>query len=178
MSEIRISARYALSLFDLAIEQKSLEQVQANMKLFIEVCHENHSLIAILKSPIIDGDKKISVLEGIFSKHFNALSLVFIRTIIKKRREKYLHAIAMEFLELFKTHNNIVSASVTTASAISEEMKQQLKLNLQNQTGKTIELECKVDPKLIGGIKIQLGDKLYDDSIAKQLNNLKLHLLN
>ncbi len=177
MSEIRISVRYALSLFDLAIEQKNLELVHADMKLFVKTCNENHSLISILKSPIIDGDKKTGVLEGIFLPYFNKLSLVFIRTIIKKRREKYLVAIATEFLELFKAHNNIVTASVTTATAINEEVKQQIKSNLQSQTGKTIELECKVDAKLIGGIKIQVGDKLFDDSIARQLNNLKLHLL-
>ncbi len=177
MSEIRISGRYALSLFDLAIEQKNLELVQADMKLFVDTCNENHALLSILKSPIIDGDKKTGVLEGVFAKHFNSLSIAFMRIIVKKRREKFLLAIATEFLELFKAHHNIVTALVTTATAINDEVKKEIKSNLQQQTGITIELECKVDAKLIGGIKIQVGDKLFDDSIARQLNNLKLHLL-
>ena len=178
MSEIRISTRYALSLFDLAIEQKNLDQVHSDMKLFVDTCHTNHELLTILKSPIIDGDKKTAVLEAVYGKHFNKLSIVFMKTIVRKRREKFLFAIATEFLELFKAHNNIATAYVTTANAISNEVKTQIMTNLQTQTGKTIELICKIDPKLIGGIKIQLGDKLFDDSIARQLNNLKLHLLN
>lgn len=178
MSEIRISARYALSLFDLAIEQNNLELVSADMKLFSGVCGENHALAGILKSPIIDGDKKMAVLNGIFEKHFHKLSLVFIKTIIKKRREEYLIAIANEFNELYKVHKNIVTAHVTTATALNDEAKKQLINNLQKQTGKTVELDFKIDAGLIGGIKIQVGDKLFDDSIARQLNNLKLHLLN
>ncbi len=178
MSEIRISVRYALSLFDLAIEQKNLEQVQADMKMFVKTCGENHSLMTILKSPIIDGDKKTGVLEGVFAKHFNKLSVDFMKIIVRKRRESYLLDIANEFLELYKDHNNIVTASVTTASIINEAAKAQIKTNLEKQTGKTIDLVCKVDANLIGGIKIQVGDKLFDDSIARQLNNLKLHLLN
>jgi F-type H+-transporting ATPase subunit delta len=178
MSEIRISSRYALSLFDLSIEQKNLEQVKNDMKMFADTCHANHELVNILKSPIIDGDKKAAVLDGIFSKHFNALSLVFMRTIIRKRREKYLPAVAAEFLEMYKANMNIVTAYVTTANAINDAVKKQIQDNLQKQTGKTVELHANVDAKLIGGIKIQVGDKLFDDSIAKQLNNLKLHLLN
>ena len=100
------------------------------------------------------------------------------RTIVKKRREKYLHDIAVEFQELFKAHNNIVTAVVTTATMITDEVKKQIKSNLETQTGKSIELICNVDSNLIGGIKIKVGDKLFDDSIARQLNNLKLHLLN
>ena len=178
MSEIRISVRYALSLFDLSIEQKNLEQVHADMKMFTVTCNENHSLMAVLKSPIIDGDKKTAVLEGIFSKHFNKLSLDFMRIIVRKRRESYLLAIALEFLELYKGLHNIVTASVTTAAPINDAAKEQIKKNLEKQTGNTIDLVCKVDANIIGGIKIQVGDKLFDDSIARQLSNLKLHLLN
>ena len=178
MSELRISSRYAKSLFDLATEQKVLEAVHADMKLFSDANEANPSLVNVLKSPIIDGDKKLAVLDGIFGKHFNKLSNIFLRTLIKKRREKYLPGISTEFLRLFKELNNIVTAKVTTATLMSDEARKQIKQNLEKQTGKTIELESKVDPSIIGGIKIQVGDKLFDDSIAKQLNNLKLHLLN
>ena len=178
MSEVRISARYALSLFDLALEQGNLELVCADMKLFASVCHENHTMANILKSPVIDGDKKMAVIDGIFSKHFNKLSLVFMKTVIKKRREKYLIAIANDFIELYKENKNIVTAHISTAAPLNDEAKKQIVNNLQQQTGKSVELDFITDPALIGGIKIKVGDKLFDDSIARQLNNLKLHLLN
>ncbi len=178
MSELRISSRYAKSLFDLAIEQNVLEAVHDDMKLFAVTSEANPSLGNVLKSPIIDGDKKMAVLNGIFSKHFNALTGIFLNTLIKKRRENYLLGIAQEFMSFYKEKKNIVIAKVTTATMISDEARKQIKANLEKQTGKTIELETKVDPSIIGGIKIQVGDKLFDDSVARQLNNLKLHLLN
>jgi F-type H+-transporting ATPase subunit delta len=178
MSEIRISSRYAKSLFDLAIEQNVLEAVHNDMLLFSNISAGNPSLAGLLKSPIIDGDKKLAVLNDIFSRSFNKLSLIFLSTLVKKRREKYLPGIAAEFLSFYKELNNIITARVTTATLISDDARKQIKENLQKQTGKTIELETSVDPAIIGGIKIQVGDKLFDDSIARQLNNLKLHLLN
>jgi F-type H+-transporting ATPase subunit delta len=176
MSILRISSRYAKSLFDLSVEQNILENVQKDMKSFAETCAHSEELMNCLKSPVINGDKKQAVLNSLFAKSFTKLSMIFIETVIRKKREQYLLHIANEFLVLYRDYKNIQQARITSASPLSAKVQEQLKANLEKQTGKIMEIEYIVDPKLIGGIRIQVGDKLFDDSIATQLNNLKLHL--
>jgi F-type H+-transporting ATPase subunit delta len=176
MSILRISSRYAKSLFDLALEQNILDKVHHDMKLMADICKNSPELLNCLKSPVINGDKKQAVLDSLFAKSFTKLTMLFIQTVIRKRREQYLVNIAEEFLVLYREHKNIQQAHITSASPLSSKVKNELKENLEKQTGKTIEIETQVDPKLIGGIRIQVGDKLFDDSIATQLNNLRLHM--
>lgn len=176
MSESRISSRYAKSLFELAQEQKNLDRVHTDMQLFAATCRENSNLVSVLKSPVIHTDKKRVVLEGIFGKHFNALSIVFLQNLVRKKREGYLPMIAHDFIMLFKGFHNIEIAKITSATALSAPALQELKQKLEKQTGKTIELDCHVDASLIGGVKIQIGDLLFDDSISGHLNQLKLHM--
>jgi len=176
MSEIRIASRYAKSLIELANEQQAVEAIYADMDLFASTCKVNRDLVVMLKSPIIRGDKKRQVIEASFTG-FNKLTTLFVNTVIRKGREAFLPLIAKEVIRMYNEQHNIASALVTTATAVDAKVLADIQKTLESKTGKKIVLEMEVDPSLIGGLVVRMGDSLYDASIAKQLKNIKKELV-
>lgn len=178
MSEYRVAGRYAKSLIDLARERNILEAVFADMQTLKHTLENSHELDNLLKSPIINSDKKMSVLRLLFENKFNALTLSFFDIIVRKKREAYMAQIIRAFIEMYNDLNKITVATVKTAVEATEATKAQIKDFLQKQTGKTVELKTTVDKELIGGVVIQIEDKLFDASIAGKLQQAKKELLN
>ena len=173
MRQTRISTRYAKALFDLTIEQQILEQATSDMKLVISVCKENKDFKLLLKSPIINSKKKIAILKALFEKHIQKISLQFLLIITNKRREIYIESIAEEFINLYKEYKNITITYLKTAVKIDNNTRKTILDIMKQQTGGEIELIEEVKKELLGGFVLDFGDKKYDASIIKQIEDLK-----
>lgn len=174
MKGTRAAVRYAKALKDLALEQGVLENVRDDMKLINTVCKENRELVTLLNSPIVKTDKKQSILSEIFKGKISKLTELFILTLAAKRRESYLDAIALEFIKQFKEHKKILTAVITTASGLDEELRKKVLEVVKGSGHSEIELTEKINDKLIGGFTLQVGDKRIDASIAKQIRKLAM----
>ncbi len=173
MSEIQVASRYAKSLIDLAEEQNILEEVKKDIELFIETCRANYQLQAVLKNPIIGLDKKAGILEGLFAGKLNDVILSFFRIAVRKGRATILYATAKEFISQYNILRNIVSATVTSASPLSSENIAQIEEVVKQVTDGEVVLSSQVDPALIGGFILKVGDKQFDASISSRLNKLR-----
>ena len=173
MSEIQVASRYAKSLIDLAKEQNVLDKVKSEMELFIEVGKQNPQLLAVLKNPIISLDKKAAVLKELFADKVQPMVIAFFNIMVNKGRAGVLYATAKEFVNLYNLDKGIVRAKVTSAAALSEESKKQLVEALKSATKGEVILETKVDPELIGGFVLQVGDRQFDASLNSKLKKLK-----
>lgn len=173
MSEIQVASRYAKSLIDLAQEENVLELVKNDIELFIKTCRANPTLRAVLKNPIISPGKKVNILEAVFDDSLNSLILSFFRIVITKGRSVALFAIAKEFINEYNAFKNVVKATVTTAVSLSEENKEKIESIVSQVTHGPVVLIEKIDPKLIGGFILKVGDKQVDTSIFNQLQKLK-----
>lgn len=174
MSVTRIASRYAKSLLDLAQEQNKLERILGDVQAFHKAT-EQRDFFLLLKSPIVNPDKKGIILKEIFGSKFDELTMAFINIVLRKGREGYLPDIASEFIRQYQAFKHISKVKLTTATAISSESLDAIKKQLQesSKTEANIEIETAVDPDLIGGFVIEFDDKLYDASVAHQLNQLK-----
>lgn len=168
----KLSARYAKSLLELSIEKGSLEKVYSDMKLILQTCRENHELQVLLKSPIVNSDKKQEVLKAVFGNKTDVLTLAFINLITEKRREIYLEGIAEAFTEQYKNQKNILTAIVTTAQGLDEELRKQVLEVIKKSADSEVELVERTDKTLIGGFIIRIGDKQEDTSISRKLKTL------
>lgn len=179
MSVIRIASRYAKSLLDLSEEQNVLYEVVADMNGFTKMV-ENRDLYLLLKSPIINIDKKKDVFNALFDGKVNKLTKAFFDIILKKGREMYLPEIAKEFLNQYKERQGISEVTLTTATKISDEALDKIKSKLlgSDVTAKTLEIDTKVDESIIGGFIVQVGDKLIDASVAHKLRELSKSMTN
>jgi F-type H+-transporting ATPase subunit delta len=178
MSELRVASRYAKSLLDLSKEQQILDKIKDDLTVFQQTLHQNVSLQSMLKSPVINNGDKIAILKKIFEKSFQKLTIDFFMVVVRKNRAAVLESISNSFMTQYNDFNNIISASVKTAQAIDDAVTAEVTSFIEKQSGKKVALTASVDPSLIGGLVIQVGDNLYDASISGKLNKVKQNLLN
>jgi len=174
MSVSRISTRYAKSLMDLAIERNELDAVKSDIDIFNKAM-KSRDLYLMLKSPIINAAKKTDVMHVLFADTISKTTLAFFDIIVRKGREMYLPEIAADFILQYKIYNKISTVTVTTASPLSESSLSDIKSRLLEShiTMDKLDVITKVDPTLLGGFIIEVGDRLYDASIAHRLEIFK-----
>jgi F-type H+-transporting ATPase subunit delta len=177
MQDILVSRRYAKSLLQLAVERNVLDYMVHDMDLFSKVCAENFALVNTLRSPIIQGDKKLTILRRIFDGKINPLMLSLFEILVRKGRENYLPEIAQEFRNQYRVMKGIVQAEVTTTFALNDELRASFKKIVSEGLGKQVDLIEKVDANIVGGFVLKVGDKQLDQSVQAQLRRLKNKML-
>ena len=178
MPNPRLAARYAKSLIDLSVERNQLEVVYADMKYLQAVCKASSEFVSFLASPIIKADKKLAIIIAVANGNIGELTTAFIKLLVVKGRESDLYEIAKAFISQYNEIKGILTVTLTTAVAISDELKQsiQAKVNSSQSSG-SVELETKVNDKLIGGFVLEFDNKLVDASILRDLNDVKKQFL-
>lgn len=174
MSLGRISARYAKSLIDLSSEQNKLERVKDDMEYFL-AASEVRDLYLMLKSPIIHTATKRTIFRKLFSDRFDEVTSAFLDIILRKGRESYLVEIAEAFMDQYRIIRKISRVKLTTATELSAEKLDEIKNKILSAgvTLPNLELETSVDPEILGGFVLELGDKLYDASVSHQLEEMR-----
>jgi F-type H+-transporting ATPase subunit delta len=179
MPNPRLAGRYAKSLLGLALETNQLEQIQNDMLYLDQVCKASAEFVALLKSPVIKSDKKLSILNAVTEGKISAATAGFNRLLVVKGREGLMPEIIAAFIAQYKSHKGIYPIKLTTAAVASEELKSAIISKVQEQTHmKQVELETVVDENIIGGFVLDLGGTLVDASIAYDLNKLKAQFMN
>lgn len=175
MAEARVASRYVKSLLGLAEEQKLLDKVYQDMRLFTKVCDENRSFSIMLRSPVIRHDMKRQIMAKLFTGKVEPLTLAFFDIITKKNREPLLPAIAREFHNAYNQYKGISKASVVTAYPIDAQLRGEIESLVKKISDKKhIELEEKIDADMIGGFVLTVGDRQVDASLKSKLKSLKL----
>ncbi|MFD1141711.1 ATP synthase F1 subunit delta [Larkinella insperata] len=178
MAESTVAFRYAKSLIDLAQEKDKVEEVYKDMAFFRDVVTKNRDLMLALKSPILRHEKKLAVLRAIFESRVDPLSFSIFNIITKKNREGIMDIIADEFIRQYNFLKGIQKVQVITTVPLTEELRKEFTALVAKATGKEIELEETIDPKLIGGYILRIDDQQVDASIRTQLAELRLNFLN
>jgi F-type H+-transporting ATPase subunit delta len=174
MGQSKVAYRYAKALFDLALETGKVDQVHADLNTIQQASHKE--LSSLLVSPVIGGDKKTAIFEAVFAQHVQPLTISFFKLIFHKGRSVAIKDIIEAYFDKYRLHKGIQVVEMTTAVAVTEEVKQAIVKELQNNkmlAGKTIELQEKVDASIIGGLVVQVNDKLFDASIKHDLQFIK-----
>lgn len=173
MSDTRVASRYAKSLMELAIEKDALEEIYKDMQLFSETCQSSHDFRLMLKNPIIGHDKKKVILYKIFQGKVHESTLAIFDVITRKNRESILCAISNEFISLYRQHHSIDKVVVTTSVPLTPDLREKMIRKIKERTGNKVSLTEKVDPDLIGGYILQIGDRMMDNSVRSKLKALE-----
>jgi F-type H+-transporting ATPase subunit delta len=173
MQNPRLAYRYAKSLIGLAVELGQLEQVYTDMQWLNAVCKSNRDFVNLLKSPIIKGETKIKILTAVTTGNISEITDRFNKLLVSKNREKFLPEITAAFITAYKEHKNIKTVHLTTAHPLSEGLRQIFIDQVKKSDGHSvIELDEKVNPDIIGGFVLQIGDKMVDASVAYDLKTI------
>jgi F-type H+-transporting ATPase subunit delta len=167
MSNIRIATRYAKSLLDLAKERNELDEAFADMQWLQSVCKSNSDFVSMLRSPIIKSDAKGKIVASVAQDNIGQLTRSFMQLLIAKGREGILPEISTEFIRQYKAYKKIYSVKVTTAVPISDELRDGIVRYIKSNTKlENLELETVVKEDILGGIILQVEDKIVDASVS------------
>ena len=174
MSEIQVASRYAKSLLDLAEERGTLPQLRDDMELFGQTLRQNRELRLLLRNPIVKHDKKLAILRAIFGAKVSDLTMKFLTIITQKNREATLEYIGPEFMRQYNSLRGVQVAEVTTATPLTPELRAQVNALVRRQVdSQQVQLTETVNPELIGGFVLRVGDRLIDDSVRYRLQKLR-----
>jgi F-type H+-transporting ATPase subunit delta len=173
MAQTKVGSRYAKAFLGLVAEKGKLDVAIKDMELVNKTISETHDLQVLLKSPVINSDKKINILKSIYSKHVSDVTMLYLELITKNRRESVLSEIAESFIAQYKAMKGITTAVVTSAAVLSDDAKNRIEAIVQKEVGGSVELSTEVNPDLIGGFVLRIGDKQLDTSILSKINDLR-----
>lgn len=175
MRATKSASRYAKALLELAIEQGNTESVAADMNALLEAYNDSRDFQLFLSSPIINADKKSSILANVFEQ-FGELSSSFIQLIVKNGREAALPQIADSYIAQLKQHMGIIPVTLVSATTMDDKTKNTIVSKLEGSLNGKLELDEQIDASLIGGFIVKMGDTQIDASVASKLKNLKVSL--
>ena len=173
MKDARAALRYAKAILDLAKDSKDESAVNIDMQLIASTISENQELAVALKSPIIKSGDKMNVLKAVFSSKVNNITLGLFNLLQENKRIPMLGSIAKQYTLIYNHYKNIQVAKVTTAVPITEEIEQKVLAKIFALTGEKANLENEVNPAILGGFILRVGDVQYDASISNHLNELR-----
>lgn len=168
-----VASRYAKALLDLAVERKQLDVVYKDILFIKSTVDSSHDLLVYMKSPVVKIDHKIEVFKKLFHSNIDALTYSYLELVARKKRSTIITEITSAFIDQYKKYNNITIATISSAVKLDDATrKKALDIIKANAKGE-VELVEKVQPELIGGFVLRVGDNQVDNSVARQLQNLK-----
>jgi F-type H+-transporting ATPase subunit delta len=169
-----MAGRYATALFELALEEKSLDAVKADLDRFDALLGESADLRRLVRSPVFTAQVQTGALGAVLDKAgISGLAARFLKVVGSNRRLFAVRDIVKGFRALVARHKGEVTAEVTLAETPSEQHLASIKAALKAVTKKDVQVDVKVDPAIIGGLVVKLGSRMVDSSLRTKLNSIK-----
>lgn len=173
----RAAIRYAKAILEFATDANKAAAVNEDMKSIGTTINSNQELSDFLSNPIIKQEVKNAALKEVFSSVQPETNKLF-DLLLENKRFEILSAISSEYSTLFDANNGVQSATVTTAIVMTPELEQQVLAKIATFSSKKITIENTVDPSIIGGFILRIGDMQYNASVANKLQELKREFSN
>jgi F-type H+-transporting ATPase subunit delta len=168
---------YAQALINEAQKQNVLAEVAEDVRGIGELLKGNPSFLAFTQAVTLGEEEILKALEKIFSGRIHPLTLQVLRSMARRGRLMFLRGLVEGFIAIQKKASGQVDVQITAASELRPETIDRLKQALSKGPGQTANIHVKIDPALIGGMTVQIGDTLIDGSVATQLDKIKEQLL-
>jgi len=176
MSDYRAAFRYAKSLLSLSIEQDSLEAVYHDMVNVDGLIDQNREFALFLRSPIIKHQRKMVIIQLLFSGRLHKLTASFLQLLASKGRAAILYAVVKEFERLYLETKGIQKAIVTTTFRLTDDLKKEFERLIGQVSKKDPLLTEKVDDAILGGFILDVGDRRIDSSMRSKLRKISYEL--
>jgi F-type H+-transporting ATPase subunit delta len=172
-----VAERYAGSLFELAVQEKSVAKVEADLGRFEGLLEGSEDLKRLISSPVFSAEDQLRAVAAIADKaKITGLVGNFLRVVAGNRRLFAIPAMIRAFRRIAAEHRGEVAAEVVSAHRLTAAQENELKATLKTVAGKDVAIALTVDPTLLGGMIVRIGSRQIDTSLKTRLNSLKLAL--
>lgn len=172
MKGTRAALRYAKAVLSLAKDTNNEVEVNNSMLLISQTIKDSRELTVVLNSPIIKADVKVNALNAIFAS-VDQITLGVIGLLAENKRLPLLPLLAKQYSILFDYYKSIDAAIVTTAVPLTAELEKKILIKIKELTGNEASLENVVNPDILGGFILRVGDLQFDASISSSFNELR-----
>jgi F-type H+-transporting ATPase subunit delta len=171
-----MAGRYANALFELALDNKAVDAIKADLDRFDALIVDNPDLNRLVRSPVFGADEQLRALAAILDKAgIKGLAANFLRVITTNRRLFAVRDMIRAYRVLAAGHKGEVTAEVTVAEPLNDKNLDALKDALKSVTGgKEIDFDVKIEPAIIGGLIVKVGSRMVDSSLRTKLNAMKI----
>jgi len=174
-----VSNVYGNALFELAVEQDRIKDYAEEARGLVNILDENPDLLQMMTHPNIDKEEKLNMIETIFKGKASDEIVGLMRMVVEKNHFKEMRNIFTYFIGRAMEYQNIGVATVSTPMELSAEKKEEIVKKLEETTGYvSFEMHYQVEPELIGGMVVRIGDRVVDSSIRTKLNRLSREMQN
>lgn len=177
MSEAVVAKRYADALFQLGEEKAVLDTLLEEFRTVREVFEANTNLIAFLEHPRVDNKKKKQFIDEVF-QGLSADVVNTMKLLVERQRSGIIPSIIDHFIQLVNDAKGIAVATAYSVRELEEAEKKELERAFAKRFNKkTLHFETRVDPTILGGIKIRLGNTIYDGTISGKLKRMERNIV-
>jgi F-type H+-transporting ATPase subunit delta len=173
----RAAIRYAKAILETAVSNGKASQVNEDMKSIIAAVESSADLNDFLTSPIIISEVKMKALSEVFGS-VQADTKSLFRLLQENKRFEILEAIASQYITQFDEMNGVEVANVTTAFPITADLEAKILAKAATISTKKLTIQNTIDPSIIGGFILRIGDKQYNASVSNRLQELKREFSN
>lgn len=176
MSKSGAAKRYAIALFELAKENNQVAKFEQELRVVKQVVGENKELLNVLESPKLSlADKQAFV--STLSAHASVTVLNTLKLLVERGRADEIPAVCDEFIELSNEERGVADAIVYSVRPLTQSEQENVSKTFSRKVGKlTLNIENIVDPSLLGGLKVRIGNRIFDGSLRGKLNRLEKQL--
>ncbi len=168
-----IPQKYALAWLEAASETDRLGTARSEVTALEDLCRRSEPFIGFIMDKAIPGEAKQRILGKLFAGKFQEITLNFLYLLVSRRRERFLVEILEACRSILDDWDGVVNADVESAVVLSAGQEDELKSGLEAYTGKRVRMKTTVDPDLIGGFTVRMGDQVFDSSLATQLQQVR-----
>lgn len=176
MIDIGLARRYVQPLFEVASEKGKLDSVANELNELNSALGKNSPLKVILSDPSVSRQSRIAVIEEVFTG-YSEPCLNFIRLVIDKNRTFILEIAYSIFKEIKDESEGLLNGVVESALPLNDETITELKQQLEKSFGHKVDIEFRINPEILGGLRIRVGNTVMDGSITGKLESLKSELI-
>ena len=169
---------YAEALYELAAETGEKERLFDELMGLAKVFSDNPGLCDVLQAPTVTNEEKYTMLKNIFGGRISQMAYNFLCVLAGKGRARHMEGIAEEYKKMWYAENNIMDVTVTSVRPLSADQRRRLADRLSASYGKRIVMTEKIDPSIMGGLKVTCGDRMLDGSVKTKLNELRSSMKN
>lgn len=177
MNESRAAIRYAKAMLDLAVDNKSTDAVEKDMRSVLSTLADSKELHRMIASPVVSSEAKKNVLLEIF-KGSDSITTGLLDILVSNKRIELLNHVAEKYIILNEQLKGEGVAFVTTAVPLSADLEKKILAKISGLTPNKVVIQNFVDESIIGGFVLRMGDLQFDSSIATKLSNLKREFTN
>ena len=173
MNYSKVAVRYAKALYVLSQEKNLVDEIKADMQLIEGVLISVPEFTESLSNPIAKSSVKQTIIKAVFESKVNTITFNFLSLIIENKREEHLDAIVRDYLDLYRKEKGIKKSIITSVRGLDEKTRESIIKFIKSHFDTEVEIEEKVNPELIGGIILRVGDQQYDMSILGKLHAIE-----